>query len=109
MAETVQKRGSPIAALRHRNFRLYWSGQCVSLVGTWMQRASQAWLVLQMKDSPFLLGLVGAMQFIPVLFLSLFAGVIADRISKRKMLVITQSLLGLQALILAAKTNTCQY
>ncbi len=67
-----------------------------------MQRASQAWLVLTMKDSPFLLGLVGAMQFLPVLFFGLFAGVVADRVSKRKMILITQICLGLQAFTLAA-------
>lgn len=67
-----------------------------------MQRASQAWLVLTMKDSPFLLGLVGAMQFLPVLFFGLLAGVVADRVSKRKMILVTQACLGLQAFVLAA-------
>lgn len=93
--------GNPLAALKHANFRLYWSGQSISLIGTAMQRAGQAWLVLTMKDSPFLLGLVGAVQFIPVLLFSLFAGVVADRVSKRKMTVVTQLLLCLQALCLA--------
>lgn len=66
-----------------------------------MQRAGQAWLVLTMKDSPFLLGLVGAAQFVPVLVFSLFAGVLADRVPKRKLTILTQLLLGLQAVCLA--------
>ena len=102
---------NPLAALSHRNFRLFWSGQCVSLIGTWIQRASQAWLVLEMTNSPFLLGLVGAAQFTPVLVLSLFAGVVADRVSKRKLVMYMQLALGVQALILSALvyTGTVQY
>ncbi len=102
----VQRRSNPLAALKHRSFRLFWSGQCISLIGTWMQRASQAWLVLTIKDSPFLLGLVSAMQFVPVIFLGLFAGVVADRVSKKSMILMTQSCLGLQAFILAALVYT---
>lgn len=98
--------GNPLAALSHPNFRLFWSGQCVSLIGTWIQRASQAWLVLEMTNSPFLLGLVGAMQFVPVLILSLFAGVIIDRVSKRKLVMYMQLSLGIQAIILSALVYT---
>ncbi|MDP3488234.1 MAG: MFS transporter [Bacillota bacterium] len=97
---------NPLAALSHRNFRLFWSGQCVSLIGTWIQRASQAWLVLEMTGSPFLLGLVGAAQFVPVLILSLFAGVVADRVSKRKLVMYMQVALGVQAFILSALVYT---
>lgn len=95
-------KASPLAALRHQNFRWFWSGQCVSLIGTWMQRASQAWLVLEMTDSPFLLGLIGVMQFLPVMLLSLVAGVVADRLPKRKLILAMQLSLGAQALILSA-------
>ena len=98
----------PLAALRHPNFRLFWSGQCVSLVGTWMQRASQAWLVLEMTDSPFLLGLIGVMQFLPVLLLSLVAGVVADRVPKRSLIIATQAGLLLQALTLSALVYTAR-
>ena len=56
-----------LAALRHRNFRLFWSGQLISLMGTWMQNMAQGWLVLQMTNSPFLLGVVSAVQFTPLL------------------------------------------
>ena len=78
-------------ALRHRNFRLFWFGQMISLVGTWMQTTAQAWLVLQLTHSAWLLGVVGALQFLPILALALFGGVLADRLPKRKVLLFTQS------------------
>ena len=90
------------AALRHRNFRLFFVGQLISLIGTWMQRIAQAWLVLQLTNSPFLLGLVSALQWLPVLFFSLVGGVTADRVSKRGLLVVTQTLQMLQAFVLGA-------
>jgi MFS family permease len=96
----------PLAALSHHNYRLFYGGQCVSLIGTWIQRASQAWLVLILTDSPFLLGLVGAMQFVPVLILSLVAGVIIDRLPKRNVIIVTQIALGLQAFALSALVYT---
>ena len=104
-------RRNPFAALRHRNFRLFFIGQFISLIGTWMQRIAQAWLVLNLTHSPFLLGLVGALQWLPVLFLSLVGGVIADRVSKRSMLVITQSAQMIQAFVLGGLvlTGTVQY
>jgi MFS family permease len=71
---------------------LFFIGQLISLIGTWMQRVAQAWLVLQLTNSPFLLGLVGALQWLPVLLFSLFGGVAADRFSKRGLLVLTQTL-----------------
>ncbi|MCR4427019.1 MAG: MFS transporter [Firmicutes bacterium] len=96
--------GNTFAALRHRSFRLYWSGQCVSLIGTWMQSTAQAWLILKLTDSAYLLGLVSSIRFIPTLALSLFTGVIIDRISKRNLILLTQTTLmvlafGLGALI----------
>src|SRR4051794_36889240 len=72
-------------ALRHRNYRLFWFGQMISLVGTWMQTTGQAWLVLQITHSAWQLGMVGAIQFLPVLLLSIFGGVFADRWPKRNM------------------------
>ncbi len=87
-------------ALRHRNFRLFWFGQLISLIGTWMQSIGQAWLVLELSHSAWLLGVVGALQFLPVMFLSLFGGVLADRLPKRKVLLFTQSFAMLQAAIL---------
>jgi MFS family permease len=87
-------------ALRHRNFRLFWIGQLISLIGTWMQSIGQAWLVLQLTHSAWLLGVVGALQFLPVMLLSLFGGVLADRLPKRKVLLFTQSFAMLQAAVL---------
>lgn len=79
-------------ALSHKYFRYFWFGQCISLIGTWMQSTTQGWLVLEIttKDSSFLLGLINALQFTPVMLFSLFAGVIVDRFSKRKLLIFTQ-------------------
>ena len=87
-------------ALRHRNFRLFWFGQLISLTGTWMQTIGQAWLVLELTHSAWLLGVVGALQFLPVMLFSLFGGVLADRLPKRKVLLFTQSFAMLQATIL---------
>lgn len=87
-------------ALRHRNFRLFWFGQMISLMGTWMQSIGQSWLVLELTHSAWLLGLVGALQFLPVMLLSLFGGVLADRWPKRRMLLITQSSAMIQASVL---------
>lgn len=87
-------------ALRHHNFRLFWFGQLVSLIGTWMQTTAQAWLVLELSHSAWLLGIVGALQFLPVMLFSLFGGVVADRFPKRKILLFTQSFATLQSFIL---------
>jgi MFS family permease len=92
---------SPLRALAHRDFRLFCSGQIVSQVGTWMQSVAQAWLVLELTNSPFRLGLVATLQFTPILLLSLVAGVLADRLPKRRLLLGTQSVMGAQALTLA--------
>jgi MFS family permease len=77
-------------ALRNPNYRLFWCGQIVSMIGTWMDRIAQAWLVLRLTDSPLALGILTACQTFPVLLLALFGGVIADRVPKRRLLVITQ-------------------
>jgi MFS family permease len=82
---------NPFTALKHANFRYYWFGMCVSLMGTWMQNIAQPWLAYSLTKSPFLLSLVGALQFTPVLFLSLFAGVWIDRLPKKRLLLFTQS------------------
>jgi MFS family permease len=96
--------GRGFGALRHRNFRLYWSGQVVSLVGTWMQSVSQPWLVLELGGSAFQVGTVIALQFAPALFLAPIGGVLADRFDKRGLLVITQALAMLQAATLFGLT-----
>lgn len=98
-------------ALTHKNFRYYWFGQCVSLIGTWMQSIGQSWLVFTLTGSPFLLGLVGTIQFLPITVFSLFAGVVVDRFPKKKILIITQTISMLLALILAILvfTHTVKY
>ena len=98
--------GNTFRAPRHRNFRLYWSGQLVSLTGTWMQSVAQGWLMHRLTSSALMLGLLGFMQFLPVLLLSLWAGVIVDSMDKRKLLLITQSAFLLQAALLAAAVST---
>ena len=91
-------------ALSHRNFRLFWTGQCISLIGTWMQNIGQAWLVLQLTNSPFKLGLVTAMQFLPVMLFALFAGTLVDRFPKKTVLIFTQASLAILATVLASLT-----
>ena len=91
-------------ALRNPNYRLFWCGQVISMVGTWMQRIGQAWLVLRLTDSPLALGIVTACQTLPVLLLALFGGVIADRMPKRRVLTITQGVMLVQASVLAILT-----
>ena len=87
-------------SLRQHNFRLFWFGQMISLIGTWMQSIGQAWLVLELTHSALQLGLVGALQSLPVLVLALFGGVFADRWPKRRVLLLTQSAAMIQALLL---------
>ncbi|MGH7302074.1 MAG: MFS transporter [Candidatus Rokuibacteriota bacterium] len=91
-----------LGALRHRDFRLFWIGQLISQVGTWMQSVAQAWLVLELTQSPLQLGIVSALQFTPVLLLSPVGGVLSDRFPKRRVLLISQTAMQLQAFGLAA-------
>lgn len=95
-----------LPALKYRNFNLFFYGQSISLIGTWMQTTAQSWLVLELTNSPFLLGLLGAVQFLPMMLFSLVAGVFADRFSKRKILLLTQTTLTVLALCLAILTQT---
>lgn len=88
------------SALRHPNFRLYYGGQMVSLTGSWMQSLAFSWLVLVLTNSSFYLGLVGAIQTLPVLLFSFLGGVVADYTRKLRLLFITQTLLMLSALVL---------
>lgn len=90
-----------IRALRHRNFRLFFTGQSISLIGTWMQRIAVGWLVYRLTHSAFLLGVVGFSSQIPTLVLAPFGGVLADRWNRHRLLVVTQTLALLQAFVLA--------
>src|SRR5205823_6538219 len=98
--------GQTFRALAHRDFRLFWTGQAVSTSGTWMQQTGQAWLVLQLTNSPFALGTVMMFQSLPVMLLGLFGGVVADRFPKRKLLLFTQSVMLFLALMLGFLTWT---
>ncbi len=93
-----------LRVFRHRNYRLFFVGQLVSLMGTWMQSVAQGWLVYTLTHSPFLLGLTSFCGLVPVFFMSAFGGTISDRVDRRRMLVVTQSLSMLQAAILATLT-----
>jgi MFS family permease len=93
-------------ALQVRNYRLFWIGQMISQTGSWMQRTAQDWLVLQLTHSPFALGLVTALQFLPVLLLSLIGGVITDRWPKHRLVTITQVAALLQAAVFATLVGT---
>jgi predicted MFS family arabinose efflux permease len=93
-----------LAPLRHRNYRLFFVGQLISLVGSWMQTVGQAWLVLELTRSAFLLGVINALQWSPALLFSLPAGVVVDRVPKRALIVVTQALFLLLALVLGLLT-----
>ncbi len=104
VARLANSRGA--TAFRHRNYRIFFAGQAVSLVGTWMQQVAQAWLVLVLTGDPMWLGIVAAAQFIPVMILGLFAGVAADALPKRQTLVATQVVMMTLAVILTILTVT---
>src|SRR5256886_9882600 len=89
-------------ALSHRNFRLFFFGQGISLIGTWMQSVALGWLVLEITNSPFAVGLTQALRSLGVLLFTLYAGVVVDRVDKRRLIVWTQALQMLEALALAA-------
>lgn len=111
-ANSVKKYfNNPFISLQHKNFAYYWAGMCISQLGTWMQNAAQPWLAYNLTKSPFLLSLIGALQFTPSLLFSLFAGVLVDRISKKRILIFTQACSLIITLILAllVMTGTVRY
>jgi MFS family permease len=110
MSRKEQEMARPSAALallavfRHRNYRLFFSGQLVSLMGTWMQSVAQAWLVYSLTHSPLLLGLTAFCSRVTVFFLAPFGGMVADRVDRRRLLLLTQSAAMVQAALLAGLT-----
>ena len=92
------------ASLRNRNFRIFFTAQIISVTGTWMQSIAQMWLVLHLTGSGFALGITAALQFTPILLFGTWGGLLADRIDKRKLLMVTQSAAGVVALVLAGLT-----
>jgi MFS family permease len=92
---------NPFGALqRHRNYRRFWIGYTVSLIGTWMRNVAQGWLALELTNDAFMVGLVGAVGNLPVLLFSLFGGVLADRYSKLRIVRVTQTLLLVEAALM---------
>lgn len=106
MTPMQRLRRDTFASLSNPNYRLYFFGQATSLVGTWMQTIAQSFLVLHLTRSGFDVGLVVALQTLPVLLLGPYAGVVADRVDKRKLMIILQSLMGIQALVFGVLTLT---
>src|SRR5664279_5556547 len=94
------------AALSIPNYRRYYTGQAISLIGTWMQMTAQSWLVLTLTHSSTWLGVMIALQTVPVLILGPYGGVIADRVDKRRLMIALQSAMGIQALVLGLLTVT---
>src|SRR6202040_3009644 len=92
------------ASLSVPNYRRYIAGQSVSLTGTWMQMAAQAWLVLSISHSATTLGAIVALQTLPVLVLGPYGGVVADRVDKRRLMIALQTAMGMQALVLGLLT-----
>src|SRR5206468_5749670 len=93
---------NPFRALRHRNFLLFWSGQTLSLIGTWMQSMAEGWLAFELTRNAFLVGLVAASQSLPILAFSLHAGVLVDRTNKLRLVTVCQTLFGIQSISLWA-------
>lgn len=102
----VKKLGATFPALQNKNYQYYFYGQLVSLIGTWLQIVAQGWLVLQLTNSAFLVGLVAAVALVPSLLFSLFGGVIVDQFSKKKILLFSQSAAMVLAIILGILTLT---
>ena len=97
-----------LGALRHRNFRLFVGGQFVSLIGTWMQTVALGWVVLELTNSPFQVGLVSTLGALPVLLFTLYGGVVADRANKHRMVLLLQTGMLIEALALAILAHTGQ-
>ena len=106
MTRVIRAGRTTFAALSVPNYRRYYGGQAISLAGTWMQMTAQAWLVLTLTHSSTALGVVIGLQTLPVLLLGPYGGVIADRVDKRRLMIILQSAMGVQALILGVLTVT---
>ncbi|HSE26749.1 MAG TPA: MFS transporter, partial [Gemmatimonadales bacterium] len=95
-----------LGALQHRNYRIFIGGQFLSLIGTWMQSVAQGWLVLQLTDSPFQVGLVTTLASLPMLFFTLPGGVLADRLDKRRLIFLLQAGMLAEALTMGVLIAT---
>lgn len=102
----TRRDGRTFRALRHRNYRIYFSGQAVSMVGTWLQQVAMGWLAYRLTGSALLLGVIAFCANAGILFLGSFAGVLADRVDRRRAMFVTQGVLATQAALLALLTAT---
>ncbi|HEY6394349.1 MAG TPA: MFS transporter, partial [Candidatus Binataceae bacterium] len=102
--EPFSGRMAAFRALRHRNFRLFFGGQLISLIGTWMQSVAQAWLVLKLTNSSLMLGVVAFAGYMPIVLTALFAGVVVDYVDRRRLIIAAQILLMMSAFVLSAIT-----
>ena len=100
-----------LSPLRHRDFALYWAGQCVSQIGTFIEMTATTYLLYAITSSPLLLGLGGLVRGVPILGLALFGGALADRIDRKRLLLFTQAAQVVTSLILGTHvaTNTVQF
>lgn len=101
VADLTARIPGALPALRSRNFRLFIIGQLISYTGSWLQTVAQGWLVLQLSNSAFIVGLVTALSALPILLFTLYGGVLADRVNRRKTVMVLQGLLAVEALALA--------
>ena len=108
MTLTLTSMTRGFSAFRHPNYRLYFAGQTMSLVGTWIQTVAQAWLVLKLTNSAVDLGIVAALQSLPILLIGWFGGAFADRLPKQRLLVLTQTAMMLLAFVLGVLVSTHQ-
>ena len=104
-AAAAPRSSSPFGALQSSNFRLFLGGQLVSLIGTWLQSVAHGWLVLQLSNSPLTVGLVSMLGSLPILLFTLYGGVIADRVDKRRVVYWLQAAMLVEALLLAVLTS----
>ncbi|MEO9326684.1 MFS transporter [Gordonia aurantiaca] len=104
--EDAQRKQTVFASLRIPNYRIFYTGMAVSMTGSWMQSTAQAWLVLTLSGSASVLGVIVALQALPVLVIGPYAGVIADRVDRRRLLTVLQAMMGSLAAILAVLTVT---
>src|SRR6201996_4159865 len=104
IAPDIARPAGLLSVFRHRNYRLFFTGQLISLMGSWMQNTAQPWLVYDITHSKLLLGVVSFCSTVPVFFITPFGGMVADRVDRRKFLLVTQSAAMIQAAILAALT-----
>src|SRR5205814_3981925 len=103
-ATTTSTFANAFRALRHRNFQLFFAGQLISLIGTWMDTIAESWLVYRLTGSPVLLGMVSFAGQIPVFLIAPFGGVVADRLNRHRIIIVTQALSMVFAFALAVLT-----